>query len=240
MPTAGAAGKAAAGAAAEEKSDWISGLAGPTAHISCPQYKQRINIQPNSQGVLFDGSSSQPLPGTQLVGWDWEVTGRTAEGKPFQTSVIGATRRVVLAPGNYSVGLTVQAASQVSGGVGVGTEAVDVFYVVSGAAGSAAAAASTTAAGKQANAVSKSSSSSSSSSRSQQLAATRQVQKESLLLQQQQQQQQQKYYKTCGPLAAPVKPHLLATLHTLPSLNLAAAQHPLTATRRLAGPFRRP
>uniref|UniRef100_A0A383VNY0 Uncharacterized protein n=1 Tax=Tetradesmus obliquus TaxID=3088 RepID=A0A383VNY0_TETOB len=191
IPAAAASGssssKGSTAAKADAGSDWISGLAGPTARISAPRYKQQLIIQPGTSTMLFNGSTSQPLPGTQLISWDWDVAGKTAEGKAFRTSFIGAARSVVLPAGNYSASLTVQAVNQRSGSLEAGTDSVGYFLVVNGTAGSrgVSGGAGGAAAGKQVTAAAAASakkagsgSSSSSSSSSQK--------------QQQQQQQQQR------------------------------------------------
>jgi hypothetical protein len=115
---------------ADRISDWLGSIAGPTALISSPAKGQVILPASPAQGVLFDGSLSQPLVGTQLVGWDWEVVGRTAEGKPFQTSFTGKARQVLLPSGTYSVTLTVQAVQLKTGDVTAGSDYVAAFTVV--------------------------------------------------------------------------------------------------------------
>lgn len=146
MPAAGSGSSRNTDAGAGDNdhvSDWLSSITGPTAIISSPTKGQLILLSAGaaSTGVLFNGSLSQPLVGTELVSYDWDVIGRTAENKVFQTSFVGATRQVALSPGRYSATLMVQAVQLNSGDVTAGSDNVAAFTVSNGTLKSAVAAA---------------------------------------------------------------------------------------------------
>ncbi|KAF6258144.1 hypothetical protein COO60DRAFT_1152368 [Scenedesmus sp. NREL 46B-D3] len=114
---------------ADRITDWLSSISGPTALITSPSKGQTILTSRSDQSVQFNGSCSSPLVGTQLVSWDWEVVGKTAEGRPFESSFVGESRQVLLPPGTYSVTLAVQAVQLKTGHITAGSDYVAAFSV---------------------------------------------------------------------------------------------------------------
>ncbi|KAF8072465.1 Ipo9 [Scenedesmus sp. PABB004] len=142
MPAVGAAAapQAAPPSGAAAVSVWLAGIAGPTARITAPRAGQELVIT-GKQPVMFDGAASQALAGAALVGWDWEVSGTRDDGRPFETSFVGAQRSVVLPAGRYAATLTVAAAQHGDGVLSSGSDVVQAFTVRNATAEAEAAAA---------------------------------------------------------------------------------------------------